>query len=98
MSDAAQAFEEIGRAIARGMTESMDTHVASAETKLNDDDLIAFGLVAIRRTDEHGLQEVGQRAIDPEVVMDSDHEPEKVVDALHTALCQTWDEEVADRE
>jgi len=94
MSD--EAFAELGRVIARQLTTPLDEHVDSAEAKLNDDDLVAFGLVAIRDGDD-GLQSASQRVVDPEVVRESDHDPGDVIGALHERLCDTWDEEVADR-
>jgi len=69
---------------------------ASAKQKLDDDDLVAFGLVAIRNGPD-GVESVGQRAVDPQVVATSDHDAETVIESLHDSLCQTWDEEVADR-
>jgi len=92
----AEAFEEMGRAIAAQLTTPLDEHVDSAEQKLDDDDLVAFGLVAVRDGDG-GLQGASQRVIDPERVRESNRDPEAVIGDLHDALCQVWDTEVADR-
>jgi len=92
-----EAFAELGREIARQVAgPSLDEHVESAAETLTDDDLVAFALVAIRQ-DEDGIQGASQRCIDPERVIDAD-DGEAVVDALHEALCQVFDEEVRDRE
>lgn len=98
MSDVDEAFAAIGRELVGQLTDSLDSHVDSAETKLNDDDLIAFGLVCMRWTDEHGVETVSQRAIDPAFVADSPRDPEVVIDAIHDGLCETWDAEVAEHE
>jgi len=92
----AEAFEELGRAIGAQLTTPLDEHVDSAAETLDDDDLVAFGLVAIR-DGEGGLQGASQRVVDPETVRDSDRDPEAVIGDLHDALCQVWDNEVADR-
>jgi len=95
-SERNEVFEAMGREIARQLGTSMDEHVDSAEAKLEDDDLVGFGLVAMRDGDD-GIETVSQRAIDPEIVHESNHDAEQVIDALHSALCRTWDEEVEDR-
>lgn len=93
MTATEDAFEELGRAIAEQLETSLEEHVESAEAKLNDDDLVAFGLVAIRDA-AVGLETASQRVVDPEVVRESGQDPEQLIDTLHDVLCQTWDEEV----
>ncbi|WP_135666630.1 hypothetical protein [Halorhabdus rudnickae] len=91
-----EVFTEIGRQLAEQLGESIDEEVSSAVEKLEDDDIVAFGLVAIRNGDE-GIQSATQRVIDPEVVQESNKPPEEVIDVLHTKLCSVWETEVADR-
>lgn len=91
-----EAFEMIGRAIADQLTQTMGEHVESAEEKLADENLVAFALVAVREGDD-GLEGTSQRAIDPEVVHESEREPDAVVEDLHNALCQIFDERIVDR-
>lgn len=92
-----ETAERIGDQIAQALTTPMDGHVDSAKEKLDDDDLVAFGLVALRDPEKGAVQSVSQRVIDPEVVRESDREPEKVVDIIHGQLCDVWDEEVRER-
>jgi hypothetical protein len=88
--------ELIGEQIAQALTKSMAEHTDSAKEKLDDDDIVGFGLVALRDPDGSAVQSVSQRAIDPEVVRESDRDPEEVVDIIHSQLCDVWDEEVAE--
>ena len=91
-----EAFEEIGKEIARQRNESMDDHVESAAEKLADENLVAFGLVAIREGDD-GFEGVSQRAIDPEIVIESDGDGEELVDDLHEELVYLFERGVAER-
>jgi len=91
-----ELFAELGREIARQLGPSMDDHVEDATEALEDDDMIAFAVVGIAETGD-GTQAYSQRAIDPERVLESDREPEEVVDALHEALCHVFDEGVRQR-
>lgn len=95
MSDKNEVFAELGRAIAEQLGTDRESHVESAIEKLEDDDLVAFGLVAIRDGPE-GLQTAGQRCIDPVVVQEDERDPEDVIGALHGTLCNVWDDEVVD--
>jgi hypothetical protein len=94
-----QAFKQLGRELVRqwadAQGESIEQTTESAIEKLQDDDLVAFALVAMRDGAD-GVQTVGQRAIDPQVVADSDHDPEDVVETVHEGLVRTFDEEVRD--
>jgi hypothetical protein len=92
-----EVFAHIGREIAKQLGTSMDEEVATAVEKLQDDDVIAFGLVAIREGDD-GAERAAHRAIDPAIVRESDRQPEDVIDPLHSALCEIWDSEVAEHE
>jgi len=96
MTSKKEAFEVLGRAIAQQLETPLEQHVESAEAKLEDDDLVGFGLVAMRNGD-NGIETVSQRAIDPEIVHEPDHDAEEVIDAVHERLCRTWREEVEDR-
>ena len=89
-------FAELGREIARQLGTPMDEHVESATETLEDDDIVAFALVAIR-DGEDGVQSGSHRVIDPDVVAESDREPAEVIDLLHGAMCQVFDEEVRER-
>jgi len=91
-----EVFAELGREIARQLGPGMDDHVESAVENLESDGVIAFGLVALRETDD-GIQSLGQRAIDPERVRESDRDAEEVVDEIHDTICHVFDEEVRDR-
>lgn len=90
-----EVFAELGQKIADQLGCSMDEKVESAIEKLDDDDIIAFGLVALRKND--GLESTAQRAIDPEVVNELDHSAEDTISALHKSLCDTWNSELAER-
>jgi hypothetical protein len=92
-----ETAEQIGEHIAQALTTPMDEHVESATAKLDDDDLVAFGLVALRDPEDSAVESVSQRVIDPEVVRESDRDPEEVVDIIHSQLCDVWDEEVRER-
>lgn len=96
-ADRDKAFEELGRELARQVAgPSLEEHVDSAEEKLDDDDLVAFALVAIRNG-EDGVQAASQRCVDPEVVIESDREGEEIIDALHMKLVDVFESEVADQ-
>ncbi|ERJ07481.1 hypothetical protein HLRTI_000524 [Halorhabdus tiamatea SARL4B] len=91
-----EIFAEIGQTLVEQLGPSMDEEVSSAVEKLEEDDVIAFGLVAIRDGDE-GVQSATQRAISPELVQQSDRPAEDVINLLHTKMCAVWDNEVAER-
>ena len=93
-------FEELGREIAEqyadAQGESIEQTAASAIEKLQDDDLIGFALVAMRQGPD-GVETVGQRAVDPVTVAESDHEAEMAIGAIHDGIVQTFDKEVRER-
>jgi len=90
-------FEDIGREVARQLVDkSLADHVESAEDTLNDDDLVAFALVAIREGDD-GLQGADHRCIDPEVVIESDRDAEVLIDDLHECLVDLFERRIDDR-
>jgi len=94
--DVDAAFEELGREISRQLNTPMDEHVDHAEQLLNDPDLSAFALVAIR-DGGGGTESAAQRVVDPEVVADDDRDAEAVIDAYHEAICHVFDQEVDER-
>jgi hypothetical protein len=93
-------FEDLGREIAEqhadAQGESIEQTAASATKKLQDDDLIGFALVAMRQGPD-GVQTVGQRAVDPVAVAESDHDADMAIGAIHDGLVETFDEEVRER-
>ena len=96
MTPTDEVFAELGREIVAQLGPSMDEEVGTAVEKLEDDNIVAFSVVALRETD-NGVQSGWQRAIDPERVRESDRDPEEVVEAIHDAMCRVFDEEVRER-
>lgn len=89
--------KQIGQTLDQALDNSIDDHVDSAKEKLDDDDIVAFGLVALRDPEDSAVQSVSQRVIDPEVIRDSDRDADEVIDIIHSQLCDVWDEEVEER-
>lgn len=96
-TEAEDIGKAIGQALDQALGESMDDHVESAKDLLDDDDIVAFGLVALRDPEDSAVQSASQRVIDPEVVRDSNRDAEEVIDIIHTQLCDVFDEEVRER-
>ena len=76
---------------------SIAEHQAIAAEKIGDDDIVAFGLVAIRKGADGQYQSATHRAIDVEAVLEADADGEELIDDLHEAMCREFDEKVAQR-
>lgn len=75
--------------------QDIDAHVESAIEKLEDDDLVAFQLVAIRRDGDDGHQDVSQRAVDMEAVMELPEGSRRpYVSMLHRSMCRVYESDV----
>lgn len=96
-------FREAGKELARtlhaargGMT--IEEHADIATDKLNDEEIVGFGLVAIRKTDE-GYQAATHRAIDHEAVMEASEatNPDDYINWLHENMVEIFESEVAEK-
>lgn len=92
----AELGKEIGRAAysAQGGL-SIEEHVELASNKLQSENIVAFGLVAIREVDGK-YQKASHRAISHEAALES-RNPDKYVDAMHSDLVDIFNAEVAQR-
>jgi len=89
--------KQIGQALDKALGERIEDRTEGAKEMLDDDDVFAFALVALRDPEDSAVQSGSARAIDPAVVRESDRDAEEVIDIIHSQLCDVFDEEVRDK-
>jgi len=95
-----EVMEEVSKEIGRGVYSaqgglSIDEHVDIATDKLQSENIVAFGLVAIRKQDGEYMK-ASHRAISHEMAMQSP-DPAGYVESIHSNLVDIFDSEVAQR-